>query len=179
MGEAFEAEPPDDVVDALFRQEREDRLADRCAVHGIAGPDTRNHAHGAAGLDLVDVDDARLLENAQVGRLLGFGHQAAQVRLGAFAQIVLLNRAIAEIEQPQAQPELAVGGALHHVVAFEHHQKAVRGALVKLQRGSDLRQAQRSLTFAEQIENRESAVQSLNLICALGGSVSHSGPLFR
>ena len=161
MGEALEPQSPDDVVDALLGKKRKDGLAHRGAVYRVAGPDSRDHAHGAAGLDLVDVDDARLLENAEVGRLLSFGYQAAQVRLGALAQIVLLNGAIAEVEQPQAQPELAAGSALDHVVPLEHHQEAVRGALVKLQRGSHLRQAQRSLALAEQIENRESAIQEL------------------
>ena len=77
-------------------------------MHGIAGPDARNHAHRARGLNLVDVDDARRLQQSQMRRLLGFGHQAPQVRLRAVAQIVLLNGAIAEVEQPQAEPEFAV-----------------------------------------------------------------------
>src|SRR6516225_12365353 len=148
-------------------------------MHWIARADAGDHADGAARLNLVDVDDARLLENAKVRRLFGLGHQAAQVRLGAFAEIVLFDGAITEVEEAQSEPKLAVGGALYHVVPFQDHQEAVRGAFVKLQRGSNLRQTQRSLAFAEQIQNRKRAVESLNLISAVGGRVSHYDPLFR
>jgi hypothetical protein len=177
---ALEPKPPDDVVDPFLGEERKDGFAHRRTVHRVAGADAGNHAHGAAGLNLVDIDHACLFENAQVSRLLGLSHQAAQVRLGALAQIVLLDGAVAEVEQPQAQPELAVGSAFHHVMAFEHHEKAVRSALVKLQGRGNLGQAQRSLTFTEQIQDRKGAVQSLNFISAMRGRcVSHYGPLFR
>jgi hypothetical protein len=120
-----------------------------------------------------------LFENAEVRCLLGLRDEAAEVGLGAFPKVVLFDGAIAEVEQAQAKPELAVRGAFDHVMPFEHHEETVRGALMELQRRSYLSQAQRSLAFAEQIQNRKSTVQSLNFISALRGSVSHSGPLFR
>jgi hypothetical protein len=101
-------------------------------MNGIARPDARNHAHGAPGLDLVDVNDACLLEDAQVGRFFGLGNQAAQVGLSTIAQIVLLDCAISKIKQPETQAKLSIGGALDHVMPLENHQKPVRRALVKL-----------------------------------------------
>jgi hypothetical protein len=91
----------------------------------------------------------------------------------------LFDRPIAEIKKAQPQPELAAGRPFHHVMAFQHHQEAVRGTFVKLERGGHLRQAKRGLALAEKVEDRERAIQSLNLVCALGRSISHSGPQFR
>ncbi len=70
-------------------------------------------------------------------------------------------------------------GALHHAVPLQNHQEAVRRALVQLERGGHLRQAERGLAFAKQVENRKSAVESLNFVSALGSCVSHIDPLFR
>ena len=109
------------------------------------------------------------LKNAQVRGLLGLGHQAAQVRLGAVAQIVLLDGAVAEIEEPQAQAELAARGALHHAVPLQNHQKAVRGALVQLQGRGNLRQSQRRIALPKQIQYGKSPVQGLNFVGALRG----------
>src|SRR5208337_3569349 len=78
-----------------------------------------------------------------------------------------------------AQAELAVGRAFHHVVPLQNHQKTVRGALVQLQGGGHLRQSQRRVALAEQIQYGEGPVQGLYFVGALRGSVSHFGPLFR
>jgi hypothetical protein len=102
-----------------------------------------------------------------VRRLFGLGNQAAQVRLRAVAQIVLLNRPVAEVEQPQPQAELAVRGALHHAVPLQNHQEAVRRALVQLQRRGHLRQAERRLALAKQIQYGKSPVEGLNFVGAL------------
>jgi hypothetical protein len=75
----------------------------------------------------------RAFQNAQVRGLFRLSHQAAQVRLGAIAKIVLLNGAVTEVKQPQPQAELAGCGPLNHAVPLQNHQKAVRGALVQLQ----------------------------------------------
>ena len=93
-------------------------------------------------------------------RLLGLGHQPAQVRLGAVAQIVLLDGAVAEVEEPQPKAELPAGRALHHAMPLQNHQEAVRGALVQLQRRGHLRQAQRRVALAKQIQNGKSAVEA-------------------
>ena len=85
--------------------------------------------------------------------LLGLSHQAAQVRLGAVAQVVLLNCAIAKVKEAQTKAKLAAGGALDHVVAFQHHQEAVRGALVKLQGAGHMGQAERRVALAQQVKN--------------------------
>jgi hypothetical protein len=114
-----------------------------------------------------------------VRSLLGFRHEPAQVRLRAIAQIVLLNGAVAKIKQPQAKAELAAGRALNHTMPLQHHKKAVRRALMQLQRGGHLRQTQGSFTFAQQIQNRKGPVKGLNLVSALGSCVSHIDPLFR
>src|SRR6185437_12963067 len=112
-------------------------------------------------------------------RLLGLGHQSAQVRLGPVAQIVLFDGAVAKIEKPQPKPEFAGPRALDHAVPLQNHQEAVCRALVQLQRGRNLRQAQRHIAFSQQIQYGKRAVQSLNLVGALRGSVSHIGPLYR
>src|SRR6185437_12194018 len=112
-------------------------------------------------------------------RLLGLGHQSAQVRLGPVAQIVLLDGAVAKIEKPQPKPEFAGPRALDHAVPLQNHQEAVCRALVQLQRGRNLRQAQRHIAFSQQIQYGKRAVESLNLIGTLRGSVSHIGPLYR
>jgi hypothetical protein len=37
-------------------------------------------------------------------------------------------------------------------MALKNHEKAMRGALMKLERGGNLRQAERSFAFAEEVE---------------------------
>ena len=148
-------------------------------MHRIAGANPRNHAHRTGRFDLVDVDNARLLENTQMRGLLRLGNQAAKVRLRTLAQVILLNGTIAKIEKTKSEPELAVARALNHVVPLEDHQEAVRRALVQLQRRRYLRQSQRRFAFAKQIQNGESPVQSLNFVCTLRCCVSHFGLLFR
>jgi hypothetical protein len=44
----------------------------------------------------------------QGARLLGLGNKSPKVRLGAVAEVVLFDGPIAEVEQAQAQAELAV-----------------------------------------------------------------------
>jgi hypothetical protein len=48
-----------------------------------------------------------------------------------------------------------VRGALHHAVMLQNHQKAVRGALVQLQGRGYLRQSQRHIALAQQIQIRQ------------------------
>ena len=48
--------------------------------------------------------------------------------------------------------------------------------LCKLERRSNLSQAERGFALAEQVEDSEGPVQSLNFICALRGGVSHIDP---
>ena len=98
--------------------------------------------------------------------LLGLVDQAAQVRLGAVAQVVLLNGPVAQVKQPQTEAELACGGAFHHAVPLQNHQEAVRGALVQLQGRRNLRQSQRCIALREQIQNGKSPVQGLNFVGA-------------
>ena len=95
LREALEAGAAQHLGDPLLGQERQHRLAHRGAMHRVAGADAGNHAHRAGRLDLVDVDDVRALQDAQVRRLLGLGHQPAKVRLRALAQVILLDGAIA------------------------------------------------------------------------------------
>ena len=85
-------------------------------MHRVTGADAGNHAHRAGRLDLVDVNDVRGLQDAQVRGLFGFGHQAAQMRLGAVAQIELLDGPVSQVKELQPQAEFAVGGALHHAM---------------------------------------------------------------
>jgi hypothetical protein len=101
-------------------------------MHRVTGPDAGNHPHRAGWLDLIYIDNARCLQNAQMRCLLGLGHQAAQMRLGAVPEVVLLNGSIAKVEKAQAQAELAARGALNHAVPLQNHEKAMGGALVKL-----------------------------------------------
>ena len=65
--------------------------------------------------------------------LLRLGNQTPQVRLRAVAEVILFNRPVAEVEQTQAQAELAVHGPLHHAMPLQNHEKAVRRALVQLE----------------------------------------------
>jgi len=64
-------------------------------------------------------------------------------------------------------------------VPLQNHQEAMRCALVQLQRGRNLRQAERRLAFAKQIEYGECAVESLNFVSPLWKSVSQIDPLFQ
>ena len=63
-------------------------------MHWVAGADPRDHSDRSRRLDLIDINDARLFQNAQVRCLLGLRNQAAKVRLSSFAKIILLDRAI-------------------------------------------------------------------------------------
>jgi hypothetical protein len=148
-------------------------------MHGIAGSDARNHTDRTRGLNLVDVDHAGLFEDAQVSRFLGFGDETAQVGLSALAEIVLLNGAVSEVEEAETEAELSGGGPLNHAVALQHHEEAVRGALVQLQRRCNLGQTQGNLALAKQIKYSKGTVECLNFICPLRGGVSHFDPLFR
>jgi hypothetical protein len=130
-------------------------------------------------LNLVDIDDARSLQNAQVGCFLRFGNQAPEMRLGAITQVVLLDGAITKVEQTEAQAKLTACGPLHHTVLFEDHQKAVRCAFVQLQSRGNLSQTKGRIALREQIENGKCPVQCLNLIGALGACISHCGPQFH
>jgi hypothetical protein len=56
------------------------------------------------------------------------------VWLGSLAQVVLFDGAVSKIKKPESKAKLAARRALYHVMAFQHHQETVRGALVKLQR---------------------------------------------
>src|SRR5208282_3822835 len=167
VSETLEAQSAHNIGGPVLGQKRQNRLPYRGAMHWVAGPDARDHAHRAGGLDFVDVDDARSLQNAQVCSLLGFGNQATKVRLGAVAQIVLLDSPIAEVEQAQAEAELAGAGSLHHAMTLQNHQKTVRGALVKLQGRGNLRQSQRHIALPQQIQYGKCPVQSLNFVAAL------------
>lgn len=148
-------------------------------MHRIAGADAGNHAHGPGRLNFVDINDPRRLQDAQMRSLLGLRHQTTQVRLSAFPQVILLNGAVAEIKEPQPEPEFSVAGPLDHPVPLQNHQKTVRGAFVQAQGCRHLRQSQRGITLAEQIQDRKGAVQSLYFVGALQGFVSQYGPRFR
>jgi len=102
-------------------------------VHGVAGADSRNHANRAGRLDFVDVNNPRSLKNAQVSGLFGL-RTRRRSGAGTVAQIVLLDRPISEVEQAKAETELASRSALHHAVTLQNHEKAMRRALVQLQR---------------------------------------------
>ena len=56
---------------------------------------------------------------------------------------------------------------------LQNHQKAVRGALMQLQRRGNLRQSQRRIAFSEQVQNGKGPVQGLNFVGALRSGVSH------
>jgi hypothetical protein len=179
MREALEADAPDNFSGPLRRQERKDRLSDRGAVDGVAGADARNHADGAGGFNLVNVDNARRFKQGEVRCFLGFSNEAAQVRLGAIAEVVLLDGAIAKIEKAKAEAEFSVGRALDHAMALKNHEEAVRSAFVQLQRSGNLCQSERGFTFAEQVENGKGTIEGLDFVGALGSGVSHVDPLFR
>jgi hypothetical protein len=66
-------------------------------------------------------------------RLLGLCDKATEVGLGTVAEIVLFDRAIAKIEEAQAQAKLSGGGALNHAVALKHHEETMGCALVQLE----------------------------------------------
>jgi hypothetical protein len=55
------------------------------------------------------------------------------MRLGTVAQVILLDGAIAEVEEAQAEPEFAVDRALNHAVPLKNHEEAVRRAFMQLQ----------------------------------------------
>ena len=45
MRKLLKSRASNDVVDPVLGKKGQHRLAHRCAVHGIAGADARNHAH--------------------------------------------------------------------------------------------------------------------------------------
>ena len=42
-------------------------------MHWVACADACDHSHGAGGFDLVEIDNVRLLQNAEMGSFLGLG----------------------------------------------------------------------------------------------------------
>ena len=109
----------------------------------------------------------RLLQNAQVSGLLDLGDQRLQMELGAVPQIVLLDGAAAKVAQPQAQTKLACRCALHDAVSFQHHEEAMRGALVQIEGGGNFRQAHRRRAAGEQIQHREGPIERLQFVNAV------------
>ena len=169
MGEALELGAADDVGDALLGEEGKDCLADGSAMDRVTCADAGNHADTARGLDFVYVNYVGSLENAEVRGLLGFGNEAAEMGLGAVAEVVLFDGAVAEVEEAQAEAELAGGGALDHAVTLEDHEEAMGGALVKLQSGGNLGQAEGGIALAEQVEYGKGPVEGLDFVGACGG----------
>jgi len=111
--------------------------------------------------------------------LFCLGHQPAQMRLRTIAKVVLLDGAIAEVEKPQTQAKFAVRSSLHHPMALKNHQKPVGRAFVQLERRRNLRQPKRRFALAEQVQNGEGPIQSLDFVGSLGSSVSHFDPPCR
>ena len=176
MGEALELGAAMMSAMRSSGKEGEDGLADGSAMDWVTCADAGDHADGARGLDFVDVNDVGALENAEVRGLLGFCDEAAEMGLGAVAEVVLLNGAVAEVEEAQAETELAGGGALDHAMALENHEESMGGALVKLQSRSDLRQAEGGIALAEKVEYGKGPVEGLDFVGTCGGCVAHSAP---
>jgi hypothetical protein len=101
------------------------------------------------------------------------------VRLSALAKVVLLDGAIAKVEEPQAEAKFSAGGALNHVMTLKNHEEAVRRAFVQLERGSHLRESERCIAFSEQVKDCKCTIQGLNFVCSLGSGVSHYEPPCR
>jgi hypothetical protein len=109
----------------------------------------------------------RALKNAQMRSLFGFSDQLAQVGLSAVAQVVLIDGPVTQIEEPETETEFAAGGALNHAMAFENHEKTMRGTFMQLQRRGNLCQTLRRVALAKQIEDGEGSVKGLNFIGTL------------
>src|SRR5262245_45640014 len=95
----------------------------------------RVHLQGLVALDLVDVDDLPLVEDAQVYGLFGGQHQRSQERPGDLADGPPAGRERADLEgfEPEAVT-LGVGILAHVAARRERREQPVDGALAETQR---------------------------------------------
>jgi hypothetical protein len=87
----------------------------------------------------------------------------------ARTQIDLLDGAAAKLVQLQPEAKPVLRRALDQPAALEHHQRAMRRALVQAMRSHTSARPRGPFALAQQLQNRDRAIEALQLI-RIGGS---------
>src|ERR1044071_8282635 len=104
----------------------EQRLAHGRTVRGIAPADARRHAHGTRRLDLLEIEDLSVIQDAEVCCLAGFARETLEMGPCALAEPEAGEGFGAEFEELETHGVLATRGApLDEAMALQHHQETV------------------------------------------------------
>ncbi len=116
--------------------------------------------------DVVDDEDALLVEDAEINALAGGPGQVVGPHEGAGAQLVDVQVAVAQPQQLGAQLIAARGGVLlDEALLLQRAQDAVRRALREPQRRGHVGQAEPPLPTGEQPQHRRRPLQRLDGPC--------------
>src|SRR5215467_10421431 len=103
LRESPERSGGDDAIGLGAVEVREQRLADGRAVKRLARADVGVHADRAAAIDLVDVDEFRVVEDAEERRLAELVDELLEMRLGGAVRFHRTQDAAADFEGAHAE----------------------------------------------------------------------------
>ena len=133
QAERVVVEPPP----TLARQAEEKRLAQPRGGQRHAQADARPHLQPARVRNLVEIEDLRPLDDAEMDGIAGAAGQFLDVRAGDGDQRALLQRAHAERDQLRPQQIALVGNVMQIAVQRQAVEHPVGGAARRAQPGSD------------------------------------------
>src|ERR1700751_1964654 len=85
-------------------------------------------------------------------------------RVNTCTQVDLLHRSISEFIELQSQNKTILCSSLYQRATFQNHERAMGSAFVQVHAMADLGETERSLTLAQNLENRNGALQTMQLI---------------
>ena len=81
-------------------------------------------------------------------------------RVNPRTQIDLLHRSIAEFIELQSQTKTILWSSLYQRATFQNHERPMGSAFVQVHAMADLGETERCLTLAQNLENRNGALQA-------------------